>query len=340
MTRQHRPSRPRRNQEAANHATFVFGKHFSSELTAPRAEQDSAQGVVPLPRIRTVLVPLDGSRKAERALPHALAIARRTGAAIRLVHVHSQLDSFRFWNQLYNDILGQRLDKQAYLASIVRQLDQLADVRLTAVVVESNGIAPALCEAAAGASLVVMASQPRGLLGRVVHGSVTEILMRTLPCPLLRVSATGPALDLADDPMPRHVLIPLDGTEFAERVVDAATVIGSLSNARFTLAHFQHVGEGLWPDRSGARGYLHEVTWRFQQRMPYANMEFVISNRGTAGAILSFIEEEGIDMVALTTHGRSGLARLMKGSVAVSVKRRAKTPVLVVCPSLQKAEGH
>lgn len=318
----------------------VFGKYYGSDLTAQWPSQHPAQPVVPISRIRTVVVPLDGSHMAERALPHAVAIARRAQATIRLVHVHSLLDSIALLNQSCNGTLGQRLNKQAYLASIVRQIKQLADVQITAVVVECDDIASALCKAVAGASLVVMAGQPRGLLGRIVYGSVTETLMRTLPCPIFRVSVAGPVLDLTDDPMPRHVLIPLDGTEFAEGIVDTAAAIGSLSDARFTLAHFQHVREAqMWPDRFSACGDLHEVIWRIKQRMPYANMEFVVSNRGTAGAILSFIEEEGIDMVALTTRGRHGLARLIKGSVAASVARGAKKPVLVVCPSCQKAEG-
>ena len=202
-----------------------------------------------------------------------------------------------------------------------------------------SDIAHSLCEAAAGAALVVMATHGRGLVGRLLHGSVTETLMRTLPCPLLRVGSSGSALDLTDDPMPRHILIPLDGTKFAESIFDAAAAIGSLSGARFTLAHLQHVGEArLWPDRSGARSYLRDAAMRFKQLVPNVNTEFVISNRRTAPAILSLIKEEGIDMVALTTHGRHGLARLAKGSVAASVARRAETPVLVFRPSVPEAE--
>ena len=77
---------------------------------------------------------------------------------------------------------------------------------------------------------------------------------------------------------------------------------------------------------------------RFKQLVPNVNAEFVISNRRTAPAILSLIKEEGIDMVALTTHGRHGLARLAKGNVAASVARRVETPVLVFRPSVPEAE--
>ena len=72
--------------------------------------------------------------------------------------------------------------------------------------------------------------------------------------------------------------------------------------------------------------------------MPNVNTEFVVSNRRTAPAILSLIKEEGIDMVALTTHGRHGLARLGKGNVAASVARRAESPVLVFRPWVSVAE--
>jgi hypothetical protein len=77
---------------------------------------------------------------------------------------------------------------------------------------------------------------------------------------------------------------------------------------------------------------------RFERLVPNVHTEFVISNWRTAPAILSLIKEEGIDMVALTTQGRHGLARLAKGNVAASVARRAETPVLVFHPLAPQAE--
>ena len=341
MTRQREANWSRRSMAGLKQVPRILGEQYAIGWTDSSLDTDRAQEIVPGSRIRTVMVPLDGSYTAQLALPQALAIARRSGAALRLVHVHSLAGSGIGWQQLSDEALmaDLRQRKQDYLQSVLRRLKRQVDVQIDTAVIDSHDIAPSLCAAAAGADLVVIATEPRGILGRLLRGSVTESLARTLPCPLLRVGSSGVTLDLAADPMPRHILIPLDGTTFGEGIFDAAAALGSLSSARITLAHLQHVGETqLWPDRSGAYRYLREAAKRFEQRVPYVDTQVVISNRRTAPEILSLIKEEGIDMVAMATRGRLGLARLAKGSVAASVIRRAKASVLVVCPSAAKAE--
>lgn len=343
MNREHRLD-PRR-QDFTDVTRVPLGHEWSRSSTScvRYREEQSRRRVVPFSRLRSLVVPLDGTRFAEHALPHALAIARRSGANIRLVHVHSLLDSVSFWEQYDNDSLINRLrrKKQEYVQSIADTVRHLVDKKVAGVVVESGNIAPSLAEAAAGAALVVMATHGRGLVGRLLHGSVADTLTRKLSCPVLLVRGSRSPVDFRQDPMPRRNLIPLDGTRFAESIFDAAIDIGSLSAARFTLAHVQHVGEAqCWPDRSAALDYLRAASLRLKQRVPHVNTEFVISNRRTAPAILSLIKEEGIDMVALTTHGWHELARLAKGSVAASVARGTKTPVLVFRPSDPPAERH
>jgi len=232
-----------------------------------------------------------------------------------------------------------RRQKQAYLQSVVRRVSRRVDVQVAAMVIESGEIAHSLCEAAAGVALVVMATHGRGLVGRLLHGSMANSLMRQLPCPLLLVRSRGSTVDLTGDPMPRHVLIPLDGTKFAEMVVDSAVAIGWLSGAQFTLAHFQDV-EAMFgrTELVDPRRYLLDAARRLKERLPGVNTEVVISDQRIATAILSLVEEQEIDLIALTTHRRTGLARLVNRSVADSVVRRAKTPVLVFCPSLREAD--
>jgi len=341
MTQFCEPHRPRGSMLGLNRAPLVYGSQHASDSPLQWPGRRAGQCAAPFSRIRSVLVALNGSPEAEHALPYALAIARRSAATVRLVHVHSLLDSSKPWERYYSDKLVERLrrQEQEYLQAMVRQVRPMVDVQVDAMVIKSEHIAESLCEIAAGVALVVMTTHGRGIVGRLLHGNVTETLMRTLPCPLLRVGRSSSALDLTDDPMPRHILIPLNGTQVAESIFDAAAAIGSLSGARFTLAHLQQVGEArFWPDRSGARSYLREAAMRFEQRVPNVNTEFVISNRRTAPAILSLIKDRGIDMVALTTHGRHGLARLAKGSVAASVARKTERPVLMFRPSVPEAE--
>lgn len=84
--------------------------------------------LMPASGFRTLLVPLDGSSFAEHALPRALAIARRTGALIRLAHVYSPLaasdDPWELHSRhLFRDMDQQRLgEKQAYLNEVARRI--------------------------------------------------------------------------------------------------------------------------------------------------------------------------------------------------------------------------
>ena len=341
MARQRESNRTQQSTAVLHQRPRIVNGQYAVDWNPPSLHTGHAQEIVPASRIRTVVVPLDGSYAAQLALPQALAIARRAGAALRLVHVHSLSGSGIRWQQL-NDvalIADLRQRKQDYLQSVLRRLKRKVDLQIDTAVIDSHDIAPSLCTAATGADLMVIATEARGMLSRLLRGSVTERLMRTLPFPLLRVGSSGVTLNLSIDPMPRHILIPLDGTMLGESIFDAAAAIASLSGARITLAHLQHFGEAhLWPDRSGAYRYLDEAARRFEQRMPNIDTRLVISDQRTAPAILSLVEEEGIDMIAMAPHGRRGLARLGKGSVAATVLRRAKASVLVACSSTAKAE--
>jgi nucleotide-binding universal stress UspA family protein len=293
-------------------------------------------------RVRSLLVALDGSPASEHALPYALAIARRSGATIRLVHVHSLLDSVSVWQQYYSDKLQERLrrKKQAYLQSTLRRISRRVDVQITAVVIKSGEIARSLREAAAGAALVVMATRGRGFVGRLLHGSVADTLMRTSPCPLLLVRGHRSAVDLASDPLPRHVLVPLDGTCFAEKAIECAAAMDWLSCAQFTLAHFQNLDMIGSPELADPRRYLLDAAARWRERPRVVNSEVVTSDQRTATAILSFAEEQEVDLIALTTRGRNGLSRLVNWSVTDSVVRRATSPVLVLRASDQESDRH
>ena len=293
--------------------------------------------VAPISRIHSLLVPLDGSPEAEHALPYALAIARRSGATVRLVHVHSIQKSVKFWQQYYTDELidQHRRKKLAYLQSVVDRVSRSSDVQAVPVLLESGEIAESLCDAAADAALVVMATHGRGAVGRMLHGSIAESLMRRLSCPMLIVRGASSPVDLSWDPMPRHILIPLDGTNFAEQVFGTAAALGSLSCAKFTLAHIDDLDQVFGrTELVDPRGYLREAARRLEDHSPVVTAEMITGDQRVPGAILTRAEELEVDWIALTSHGRRGLARLVRRSVATSVVRKATMPVLVFRPAV------
>lgn len=299
-------------------------------------------------RYRSLLVPLDGSPFGEHALPFALSIARRTGAQVRLVHVYSTLDSSFDPRRHSSDTglstwLARR--QQGYLDGVLRRLEKVTSVRVTSLLAQGREVAASLCEVAStGTDLVVMATHGRGPLGRLWHRGVADVLMRRLTAPLLLVRGHNAPVDLTGDPAPRHILIPLDGSEAAEQVLGPALDLGGLTGADHTLLRVLHQRPdySVAYSRVGAQrsvekrvqneawSYLRRLTRRMEGETGRVHSRVFVAEQGTAAAILWYAQKHDADLIALTTRGRGPLSRLLRGSVADQVARRSTAPVLVV----------
>jgi nucleotide-binding universal stress UspA family protein len=308
---------------------------------------------------RSILVPLDGSAFGECALPVALGIARRAGARLHLAHVHllpAPLFAERRPN-VENTRDPQALEKaRAYLDGVVHRLAARTDVRLNSVLLE-GGVVEALQEHVAGngVDLVVMTTHGRGPLSRFWLGSVADEFLRRAEVPLLLVRPQQEAPDLAREPLPRHILVPLDGSALAEQVLPAATALGSLVEADCTLMRVVQpvvptaydpvgfaTGQAIQPMldqlRVEAQEYLDRVAQRLRAQALTIHTQVVIDQQ-LAGAIFDEAAARGSDLIALATHGRHGLARLLLGSVADKVIRGASLPVLVYRPDGARPAG-
>lgn len=140
-------------------------------------------------RIRTILVPLDGSPQAEAVLPIAAAIARAEGAALRLLRVAPPPETITSDDRIvaYVDQEAERLRNEGedYLNAAAARADGVP----AAVVVRFGDPREEIVREAwaSGADLVAMATHARGVVGRVVLGSVTEAVMREVSCQVLAV---------------------------------------------------------------------------------------------------------------------------------------------------------
>jgi nucleotide-binding universal stress UspA family protein len=305
---------------------------------------------------RSILVPLDGSAFGEQALPPALDIARRSGARIELVHVHvvpAPMYAARVANWNYEGTYDPRGAEKAraYLEETAGRLRKTADVPVTFVLLE-GGVADALAEQvrSAKADLVVMTTHGRGPFSRLWLGSVADAFIRrsTVPVLLLRPREGTPAG--AVGPNPRHVLIPLDGSPLAEQILVPAVALAQPTGADYTLlrvippvvaAVFEPAGvaapvlvdePSLQERKSQAQAYLQDVAHRF--RAPGLDVRTqVVVDPVVPEAIFQAAQDNDIDLIALATHGRAGLPRLLLGSVADKVIRGASVPVLVFRPA-------
>jgi nucleotide-binding universal stress UspA family protein len=297
---------------------------------------------------RTVVVPLDGSPFAEQALPHALSIGRRAGATLDLVHVHvlyalpdPACGRYSFVPELDDE---HRRQEQLYLEGTAKWLATVSPVPWTAAVVsglDADGILQRVQDGKA--DLIVMTTHGRWPLGRFFLGGVANELIRQAAVPVLLVRPRDPAPGIVPEPVLEHVLVPLDGSPLAERVLGPALDLVRMWEGHCTLLR---VIEASPPSISGrpnrrcppeqeqevaARAYLEKIAERLRDEGASVQTRVVVAPH-TAPAILEEAQTQRCDFIALATHGRGGLRRLLLGSIADKAIRGSSTPVLVYRP--------
>lgn len=301
-----------------------------------------------MPRIgksmfRTLLVPLDGSAFGEHALPYALETARSSGAAIELVHVHElvRLEELTVDPQWDEEVREQ---ERGYLASMADRISRAAAGAVSFTLLVGTPVR-ALCEQAdeAGADLIVMTTHGRGGFERAWIGSVADGLVRRVEIPILLIRPREETPDLEREVRFRHILVPLDGSEFSEQILEHALAIGRPGGARYTLLRIVPpsllVGgrvievdeERVTEIMRRSQDYLGRVAERLRRRSVEVATQ-VVAHPSPAGAILEWAAAYGADLIAMTTHGRGGLARLVLGSVADKVLRGTAVPLLLYRP--------
>lgn len=301
-------------------------------------------------RIRSVLLPLDGSPLAEQAVPWAAAIARRARARLRLALVHRSpspppLDESTA--RLYTRIaLALRKSEREYLRGVATRLKTAGDLQVVTATLSGHP-APALQAYArdVGVDLVVMTTHGRGGLQRAWLGSVADQLMRSLEIPLLLVRNDEAGGDR--EPTLREVLVPLDGSPRAEAALPPALGVAKLFGAGISLvsavepvpmmvdaptAFPAALDEELTSiRREAAKDYLEDMVEQVAGLGVAARSSAIVCSTALEG-IRAASRGPGIAMIALATHGRGGLRRMVLGSVADKLVRTGDLPVLVTRP--------
>jgi len=300
---------------------------------------------------RSILVPLDGSPLAEQAVPLAASIAQRARGKLHLTLVH-QLGSAPVdaaAARLFTSIeLATRKSERAYLRGVQARLRE-GGTRLSSAVTLTGAPGSELAQYVrdVGIDLVVMATHGRGGLRRAWLGSVADYLIRALEVPVLLVRPRegGPAP--ARPPAVGEVLVSLDGSPLAEEALGPATALARIWDAEVVLLQVvPPVLLGTDPAlplpstydeelttmcRQQAQDYLDDIVERMHgQGLRSTGVAVVGWN--PADAILNVARPERVAVVALATHGRGGLRRLVLGSVADNLVRGADVPVLVYRP--------
>jgi nucleotide-binding universal stress UspA family protein len=250
-------------------------------------------------------------------------------------------DAVRLYTQVEHAV---RQGEHDYLHRIAERISGALDRPARAVVLDGEA-AGALGEHAhqAGADLVVMTPHGRGPVQRAWLGSVADRLIRSLDIPVLLVPASSAETVIADTTISR-LLVPLDGSSRAEATLEHAVALARLFDAPIQLVQVvapavfdsQPATAGVDEQLTGirksiAQDYLDDVAERLREQGVAATATAVVGT-SVAGTLAALTRPDPTDLVAIATHGRSGVPRLMLGSVADKLIRSADTPVLVCRP--------
>lgn len=290
----------------------------------------------------SLLVPVDGTRFSEHSLPVAVDLAEATGAALHLARVHRPHPPDGLISNTQFHYEGVDLDEyedkahdeeRAYLDGLVRRVSVRLETKVDGALLEGD-IAPRLEEYArvTSADAVILTTHAREGFTRAWAGSVAESLIRRTTVPVLALRWRD---DESEPPMPSigTILVPLDGSALAEAILAPALDLAEALGARVFLMHAVHSG-AMGRSRAGhAQDYLAKMAQRALDRGLAADT-IVVSHGTVAEAICRASREVEADLIALATHGRTGLGKAMLGSVTLDVLHRSDCPLLVRRPAL------
>ena len=188
------------------------------------------------------------------------------------------------------------------------------------------------------------------MIGRTVHGSVADEVVRTSERPVLLVPPRADYMS-GKRVQIRRVLVPLDGSGAALHAVERLLDLANIAQLEIVLLHVvqrESTGGYVMPPALGkvdatredewthvsaehATDRLRRISEQLRTRGSTAEVS-VVESGDPASVIVAAIREELVDLIAMTTRGAGGVKRMLYGSVATRVARESEVPVLLVTP--------
>lgn len=293
---------------------------------------------------RHLLVPLDGSRLAETALPVAEALAARLPAGLTLLHVlESGAPQFVHGDRH----LSRAAEAEAYVHGAVDWMVARGVHATGSVTMQQGDVAATIAAAAgtSGADLIVIATHGRSGVRGLLYGRVAQQVLQRGDVPVLLVPSSDRG---ADQPFVCHtLLIPLDGSMAAERALPAAAAVAAACRATVRLTWVVPTVDTLSGERAAAARLMPTAaaTLLDEEAAEAARyLERVAEELGRQGLVVTAAVERGepvqvlldtasrhnADLIVIATHGRSGVSAVWAGSVASRIVGAGTRPVLLV----------
>ena len=270
---------------------------------------------------KRIIVPLDGSKLAESALPYAEEIGERTGSDIVLLSVLESAD------EKYLTYLQSIVDATKSRVKQYSEENETKEVEVYTITREGNP-AEVIVNIAGkwGNSLVVMATHGRSGIGRWALGSVADKVVRAAinaPIMLIRGNQTSP--DVSQGRLLGKALVPLDGSEPSQVIVRYITRWATELDLELTLFHVLREDDH---DQTCTDSYLQSQCAEIEQQCKAADHLTKVGS--PAEAIIDVADDLGVDFIAMSTRGKGGFTPWTIGSVAQKVLLGGNTPLLLV----------
>lgn len=275
----------------------------------------------------TVLVPLDGSKRAEAAVPVALELINHKG---ELILLRSTLEMHLTTAQISANVaLPQSpssspfyLAADAYLKTLKAQWSN-PGIEIYKYVANDDPAAAILDIAdQEDVELIVMTSHGASNERQWTLGSVTRKVLHSAPCPVLVVRDGVPI---------QRLLITLDGSEISQHALSPGMNVARALDLEVTLLQVldQDEYKGMKAD---SEAYLSALADQYRQEED--SIHTAVASGPTAQTVLDIAKARQIDMIAMATHGRTGLARWIYGSTTEKIIHSTTCSLLIVRPPI------
>ncbi|MDV2990191.1 MAG: universal stress protein [Dehalogenimonas sp.] len=282
-------------------------------------------------QIKQVVIPLDGSEDAEITLPYGLALIEALDAKVDLVSVDEGGDTANLF-QSYLELLAQRLAErfpgqqnkwQTHLIS-GKAVDEIPRFMQ-----EQN------------ADLLILSAHGVSGKGASQIGKTAGKMLTTVEKPLLLVKSPAPD----QKPLIKKILVPLDGSGIGQAALDMVAYLAPALGAEVVLIQvvepvrympsIDGLGAYTLPINDAeieeeATGFLNRRAAELREKG--ISVSTVVKTGAATELINDYAAENGVDLIAMSTHGLSGLSRWVFGSVTEKIVQYGTLPVLVVRP--------
>jgi nucleotide-binding universal stress UspA family protein len=306
----------------------------------------------PMIEIKRILCPTDFSDFSRRALDYAVAIAKWYESTITVLHVCGvvPVPAYAPGSGVLPSAAPTREDREALLTSLKRfaEGESGANVPIEFDIAEGTAWVGILAKAdEMPADLLVVGTHGRSGFERLVLGSVTEKVLRRAACPVLTIPQGAPAGVPATSVLFKNVVCAVDFSDCSMHALNYAMALAQEADAHLTVIHVielppdvpREVHENMRTGPRSLREYValaeEDGRARLRDAIPesvraYCVVDTVLATGKPYREILRVAEEQKADLLVAGIHGRGPVDRLLFGSTAQHLVRRASCPVLTL----------